>query len=230
MPGSGAPAETGQGAGHGGERTREPGLDDRPLFRVERVAVGRADRLHDGALDPGVFLEPDVAQVGVVDVAGEDRDRGRWPCRASPSPPLRAARAGARTRTGRTPSGRSRPPGAASRCPARRAPPLPVAEPLVPGLQVMEAGREQVGHRGADQQVVEVAAAVVDDPLPDLVVEDRAPLLGQDPGRAGVHEDRPHPVDVAAEAPADAGRGGVDFLGPLAQDARSRRGCRGPCA
>ena len=60
----------------------KPILIARRSWLGERVAVGRADRLVDGALArPVVASQADLGQVGVVDVAGEDHDRGRRLCR-----------------------------------------------------------------------------------------------------------------------------------------------------
>src|SRR5215207_4072313 len=59
-----------EGAGH-------PRSDHAPLLLLEGIAVRRADRLPDVRLDPRAAGEGDLEQVGVVDVAGQDDDRGR---------------------------------------------------------------------------------------------------------------------------------------------------------
>jgi hypothetical protein len=78
------------------------------------------------------------------------------------------------------------------------------ADLLVPGLQVVEGGREQVriGHR--EQEVVEVAADRVAEPLPLLVVEHEALALAEHPARATIDPDEARAAEVAAEAPAAA--------------------------
>ena len=146
--GVGRAARAGQAAGGRSEGAREAGPDDLALFRVERVAVGRADGLVDGALHAGLGPEGDVAEIGMVDVAGEQHDRGR----------RLAALAGAdlfeqlaQALEGELEGGPvvevDGPPQllAAAR---DRAAPGAVAEALVPGLEVVEAGGEQVGDRG----------------------------------------------------------------------------------
>src|SRR5215216_5808065 len=75
------------------------------------------------------------------------------------------------------------------------------ADRLVPGLQVMEAGREQVRVRGPDQQVVKVAAYLLLDPIPLLLVEDRAAPFVQDAARTHVHHDESGRAEVAVVAP-----------------------------
>src|SRR6202012_1687181 len=54
-----------------------------------------------------------------------------------------------------------------------------VAGALVPGLEAVEPGGEEPGDGGGDQQVVEVALGLVDDPGPLLVVDHAARALGE---------------------------------------------------
>ena len=62
-----------------------------------------------------------------------------------------------------------------------RGAPRPGADLLVPRLRVVHPVREQIGVRGRDQQVVEVAVGLLTDPFPLPIVEDRTPALFQDP-------------------------------------------------
>src|SRR5215216_3687600 len=71
------------------------------------------------------------------------------------------------------------------------------AHRLVPGLQVMEAGREQVRVRGPDQQVVKVAAYLVLDPVPLLLIEDRAAAFLEHAARTRVHHDEARRAQIA---------------------------------
>src|SRR5207253_3160882 len=84
------------------------------------------------------------------------------------------------------------------------APGIALDQLLVPGLETVEGRGEEPGDRGADQQVVEVAFAVLDDPFPLFVVDDRPPPVLQHPRRPRVYEDRTGAAEVAAEAPAGA--------------------------
>ena len=105
----------------------------------------------------------------MVDVAGEERRSRPAPCRGGPSRPLRAARAGAGRSTGRRPSGRSRRRGAAARC--RGATGRPRRRRRAARSRPRGGGSRGRGGRGRscdDQQVVEVAAGVLDDPVPDF--------------------------------------------------------------
>src|SRR3954447_20264432 len=97
-----------------------------------------------------------------------------------------------------------------------------VAEPLVPGLEPVEGGGEEPGDGGRDEQVVEVAARAVDDPLPLFVVADRPPVPLEDRPGPGVDEDRPGAAEVAAEAPAGARPGRMDPVRPFEQDLLGR--------
>ena len=193
----------------------EPGPDGARSLRVERVAVGRADRLDDGALDPSLGPEADLAQIGVVDVPGEDRDRGRRAAPLARADLLEQFAEAVEGESGRRPNGRSRPLAAASLRPGR--PSFPSAPSQTRSFQASswwKPGESRYGTVVRDHQVVEVAVAVLDDPVPHLVVEHRAPLLGQHPRGSGVHEDRPDSVDVATVGPAGAGRGRVDLVPP----------------
>ena len=112
---------------------------------------------------------------------------------------------------------------------AAAAPVGAVADPLVPGLEPVEAGGEEPGHRRRDQQVVEVALGLVDDPAP---TPRRRPSAGRPrsstrPG-ARVDEDRPRPAEVAAEAPAHARRRSIRSARPRRRAPRRRAGCRAP--
>jgi hypothetical protein len=81
----------------------------------------------------------------------------------------------------------------------------------------VQAGRQEDRIRGREQQVVEVTAAGVQDPVPFVVVEDRAPALPEVATRAIVDHDQPRAADVALEAPHLAEAVGVDPLHELAQ-------------
>ena len=90
---------------------------------------------------------------------------------------------------------------------AAQAAPGPVADALAPGLEVMEAGGEQEGDGRPEDQVVEVALGVLEDPVPLLVVDDLALARVEHPSGARVDEDHARAAEVAAEAPAGAGPG-----------------------
>ena len=213
IPGPGAPERRASPRAHRGERAREAGPHHPALLPVERVSVGGADRLEDPALDPGVGTELDLGEVGVMDVAGEDRRSRPAPCLGDRSRPPRAASRrrwnenwNAAQWSKSTARRRRSLPRATGRAPGA------VAEPLVPGLEVVEAWvRAGRGPWSPIRRWSKSPLDVIDDPVPHLVVEHRAPLLRQHPRGAGVDEDRPHPVDVAVEAPASAGAGRVDL-------------------
>ena len=59
-----------------------------------------------------------------------------------------------------------------------------VADHLVPGLEPVEAGGEEPRHRGRDQQVVEVALGLGDDPVPLLLVDHPPGALVEHPAGA----------------------------------------------
>src|SRR5688500_2802366 len=86
---------------------------------------------------------------------------------------------------------------------SRHRAPAPVADPLVPGLEVVEGAAQQVGVRGPEHQVVElVLARALDDPVPHVVVDDLALAGAEAATGAGVHHDQPRRAEVAVEAPA----------------------------
>src|ERR1700750_714671 len=104
----------------------------------------------------------------MVDVAGEDDDRGR---RFAALAARYLVQEVAQVREGLAEGGPVVEVDFAPqlrRGPGGRLPPGAVAEPLVPGLEPVEGGGEDPGHRGGDQQVVEVAGRVLQDTLPLL--------------------------------------------------------------
>src|SRR4029453_9512675 len=70
--------------------------------------------------------------------------------------------------------------------PGRRLAPDAVPDRFVTGLQIMQPGRQEIGIRGPDQQVVEVAPRLVLDPVPLVLVEDRSPALLEGPPATGI--------------------------------------------
>ena len=226
---------------------REAGSDRPPLVGVERVAVGRADRLVDGALHLGAR----AGRRSRPGRRGGRRRRGRRsrpaPCRACRSRPLRAGRAAAGRTRRRRPSGRSRPRGAASR---RRAPPArPRRRRRRARSRPRGGGSRARAGRGPWSQISRwskspLACSTIHSHSSSSKIE-RSVLL-QHPAGAGVDEDRPGAAEVAAEAPAAAGAGRVDLGAPsgaarsvarslprtrpvelVLGRARAARGCRG---
>lgn len=75
--------------------------------------------------------------------------------------------------------------------------------------------QDRIGRR--QQQVVEVTVAGLHDPVPFMVVEDRAPAFPEAAARAIVDYDQPRAAEIPLEAPDLALPVGVDPLGELAQ-------------
>ena len=98
--------------------------------------------------------------------------------------------------------------------------PRAVADPLVPPLQVVDAAGHERRQRRPDEKVSGVGVAVVDDPRPLVVVDDRAfPRLEHAPV-AGVDHDERDVAEPAGERESVATRHRCELLGrlrPLAQ-------------
>ena len=72
------PRGVGEGADDDFSGARMADSDREALVGVERLPIWRADSLVDGAAHVRVAAERHLGEVGVMDVAGEDADRGRW--------------------------------------------------------------------------------------------------------------------------------------------------------
>ncbi len=184
----------------GGDRVHELG---------QRVADRRAHRLQDPARDLGTPLSrrrDRLGDVAVVHVAGEEghRRRARVPA-PRPRPPGSSRRP--------RPEAASRRPPQCSRSTAWRSPLPQARDPAPPGtlgqrlaerLAVVQPRRHEERQRGPEQQVVDVAAHLLVEPVHLPVVEDRARSSGsQHAGRARVdHDQAGLGVEVAGEAPA----------------------------
>ena len=112
--------------------------------------------------------------------------------------------------------------------PGHPRPPGPGGHRLVDRLEVVDALRDEERQGRADEQVVDVAAQLPVQPGHLVVVEDRAPVGLQHPGRAGVHDDEPGLAEVAGVAPAVGLGLAVDPLGEVVEDLRSGRARRSP--
>ena len=99
---------------------------------------------------------------------------------------------------------------------------------LVDRLEVVQAGGQQEGQRGPDEQVVDVAGQLLVEPRRLLRVEHRAAVRLEDPRRAGVDDDEAAVAEVAPVAPpvdlrvpvdpggqVEDGLGEVDLVVPL---------------
>ena len=152
--------------------------------------------------------EGDLAEVGVVHVAGERDDRGRRRRRARPRRPSAAARVSfANDVAERRPVLEVDAPGASSRRPSPpRRPRRRRRRASFQASRWCSAGRQQIGQRGGQQQVVEAAGGVLGDPVPLLVVHHlaRVPSSSTRPARESITTSRVL-AEVAAVAPARVG-------------------------
>ena len=117
---------------------------------------------------------------------------------------------------------RSTPRRSRSREPRGDLAPAPVADRLVPRLEVVDPVRHEDGQRARDHEVVERAARVVDDPVPLLLVDHLAAAVGEHARGARVEDEEPRVAEVAVVGPAARGRLAVPLAGGLAE-ARARR-------
>ncbi|MGH3783863.1 MAG: hypothetical protein ACRDRO_25390 [Pseudonocardiaceae bacterium] len=84
----------------------------------------------------------------------------------------------------------------------------------------MDRRRQQPRQRAADQYVGRLVGVLADRPLRPgelVIVEHRAPTLGQYAAAPGVQDDQPHPVYIPAKAPSDRCEVGVRGVGHLSQ-------------
>ena len=201
-----------------GRERRRPEPLRAPLLRVERVADRRADGLVDVALDGAARAEADLGEIGVVHVARERDDRG------GRAPALPLADLGDQAR---------QPPEALrERGPVveverladllaerrGRLAPGPAADGLVPGLDVVDPGREEVRVGHGEEEVVEVARGLLAEPVPLLVVDHEPLALLEDAARAAVDRDQARAPEVPVEAPAHALDLAVGLERELAQE------------
>ena len=156
----------------------------------------------------GAAAELDLADIRVVHVASEndDRRRGGDAGLAAGDVPQPAAEAFER-RVERGPVLQVDCRGAAARSARRRRAPAPVAQRFVPRLEVVDAVRKEDRQRARDHEMVELAARVVDDPVPFLLVDHVAPPLGEHARGARVEHEEPRVAEVAVVGPA--ARGGL---------------------
>ena len=75
--------------------------------------------------------------------------------------------------------------------PSNEAPPAPVAQRLVPGLEMVDAVGQEHRKRARDHEMVEGAARVLDDPVPFGLVDHLAAALGENPRRPRVEHEHP---------------------------------------
>ena len=134
----------------------------------------------------------DLGDVGVVHVAGQEGDRAGRLARARRAPPARPCRAPRRSPSWKAAQcSRSRARRIFSPHLATRGPQAPVGHRLVDRLEVVDALRDEERQRRADEQVVDVAAQLAVEPGHLVVVEDRALVRLQHPGRPRVHHHEP---------------------------------------
>ena len=91
----------------------------------------------------------------------------------------------------------------------RRSPSRPRAEPqravadgLVPRLEVVDAVRHEDRQGARDDQMVERAVRVLDDPVPLVGIDHVAPPFDENAGRARVDHQQPRTAEVAVVGPA----------------------------
>ena len=122
-------------------RAQKPARIDARSFLSSGLRYGRADRLVDGAPHAGLGREGDLAEVGVVDVAGEDA-RSTPAARPLAGADLASSRASASNESRNAgPVVEVERPAQLLAEPLATAAPGAVADRLVPGLEVVEAGR-----------------------------------------------------------------------------------------
>ena len=152
---------------------REP--DRAALVGVERVAVGRAHGLVDGALDARVPSECDVGEICVMDVPGEDADRRRRTAVLAGAdaldqlrePAKRGLEGGPMVEVERTAHALAREP--------RRARPRRRPRPSRSSLEVVKRRGEQVWVGGPEDQVIDLGLGrPLLDPAGLVVVDDLA--------------------------------------------------------
>ena len=189
MPGSAAPGGARRGARVARVNGREkPALIDAPLF-ARRAGCGRASRRPGRRRSriPRPGREADLGQVGVVDVAGEDDDRGRRLAALAASRPRRAARAGRAKELAE-----GGPVVEVDGAPQLLGRPRAASPPQAPSqTRSFQASRWWKPGESRQGTVVAISRwsksplGVLDDPVPLLVVDDRARALARAPGRRG---------------------------------------------
>ena len=91
------------------------------------------------------------------------------------------------------------------------------ADRFIPGFEVVDPFRHEDWERAGDDEVVELAVCVVDDPVPFLFVDHLAVVLVEDAGGARVDHEQPRVAEVAVVRPARVRRFAVPVTGGLAQ-------------
>ena len=86
--------------------------------------------------------------------------------------------------------------------PCRQPSPLAGADGLVPRLEVVDALGHEDRERAGEDEVVELAARVVDDPVPLRLVDHLAAILVEHAGGARVEHEQPRVAEVAVIRPA----------------------------
>ena len=185
-----------------------------PLRGAERISEGGADDLVHAA---AACLEPSQRYLGdvrVVDITADHRDRSRRvvPVAAIGGVPEQLHHPLERPLEGGPVLEVERATQLLAQTCGEPAP-RPGAHSLAPRLQVVHPGREEHRHRADDHEVIERAAAVLDDPLPLLVVHHVAASIGEHPCGAGVDDQHARPPEVAEVRPPRGGRFTVGMLG-----------------
>jgi hypothetical protein len=80
---------------------------------------------------------------------------------------------------------------------------------------MVDRRRQEVGQRGAEQEMVEVAGGAIDDPGPLLVV-DHLPCAFENPAGTRVQHDQPRAPEVAVVGEARPGGALLGVLGERA--------------
>ena len=188
-------------------------------LRRHGLVERRADRLVDGASRAGwrwrggcpgrghPAREVDGGEVAVVDIARDDRHRdGRLAVRAvlpGREPGQQLLQLGERG-TERRPVLQVEPPTQALASARGPASPGAGADLLVPGLQGVDAARQQRRHGGGENHVLPVAGDRLGEPPPFRLVGDQPPFAVHHAAAARVEHDHADLAEAASERPAHA--------------------------
>src|SRR6187551_3217104 len=104
---------------------------------------------------------------------------------------------------------------------SEEAAPSPCAQRLIPRLKMVDPARQEHRKGAGDNQVVECAARMVDDPVPFLVVDHLPPTVRQHARGARVQDEEARVSEVTVEGPAARGRLTIPRVGEPAKE-RSR--------